>query len=91
MIWAFGGSYTVDDLRDVLDGGGAAGVVLGDGVSVDAGGGAGDDGEGEQGGDAGRSGLAGTEADVVDGEALARGSATRWRTAARRLPSGQVP
>ena len=37
---------------DILDGGDAVGIVLIDGVPVDAGCGAGDDGEGEQGGDA---------------------------------------
>lgn len=53
---------------DILDGGDAVGIVLIDGVPVDAGGGAGDDGEGEQGGDAGSGGLTCAEADVVGEE-----------------------
>ena len=53
---------------DILDGGDAVGIVLIDGVPVDAGCGAGDDGEGEQGGDAGSGGLTCAEADVVGEE-----------------------
>lgn len=55
-------------MRDILDGGDAVGIVLIDGVPVDAGCGAGDDGEGEQGGDAGSGGLTCAEADVVGEE-----------------------